>query len=43
METKVFKVVRIVCDEIVYIIYDIYSEVKVSVILTVSEIVSAML
>ena len=43
METKVSKVVRIVCDEIVYIVYDIYSEVKVAVILTVREIVSAML
>ena len=43
METKVSKVVRIVCDEIVYIVYDIYSEIKVAVILTVREIAIAIL
>ena len=43
METLVSKIVRLVCDEIVYIVYDIYSEIKVAVILTVREIVRAIL
>ena len=43
METLVSKIVRFVCDEIVYIVYHIYSEIKVAVILTVREIVRAIL
>ena len=37
METLVSKIVRLVFNEIVYIVYDIYSEIKVTVILTVKE------
>ena len=43
METKVSKVVRIVCNELIYIVYDVYSEIKVTVIFTVREIVNAMM
>ena len=43
METLVSKIVRLVINEIVYIVYDIYSEIKVTVILTVREIVIAIL
>ena len=43
METLVSKIVRLVLNEIVYIVYDIYSEIKVTVILTVREIVIAIL
>ena len=43
METLVYKIVRLVLNEIVYIVYDIYSEIKVTVILTVREIVIAIL
>ena len=43
METLVSKIVRLVFNEIVYIVYDIYSEIKVTVILTVREIVIAIL
>ena len=43
METLVSKIVRLVLNEIVYIVYDIYSEIKASVILTVREIAIAIL
>lgn len=43
METLVSKIVRLVLNEIVYIVYDVYSEIKVTVILTVREIVIAIL
>lgn len=43
METKVSKIVRLVLNEIVYFTYDVYSEIKVTVILTVREIVRAIL
>ena len=43
MKESFLKNVRLVCDEIVYIVYDIYSEFKVAVILTVREIVKAMM
>ncbi len=43
METKVSKVVRIVLSELIYIVYDVYSEIKVTVILIVREIVYAMM
>ena len=43
METLVSKIVRFVLNEIVYIVYDIYSEIKVTVILTVKEVILSML
>lgn len=43
METLVSKIVRLVLNEIVYIVYDVYSEIKVTVILTFREIVIAIL
>ena len=43
METLVSKIVRLVLNEIVYIVYDIYSEIKASVILTVREIAIVIL
>ena len=43
METLVSKIVRLVLNEIVYIVYDIYSEIKVTVILTVKEVILSIL
>ena len=43
METLVSKIVRLVLNEIVYIVYDIYSEIKITVILTVKGVILSIL
>lgn len=43
MKNFVSKVVSIAVDEIMCIAYDIYSEVKIAVILTIREIAKAMM
>lgn len=43
MKDIFFRIVRLIFNEIVFLVYEIYSEIKVTVILTVKEVVLSIL
>ena len=43
MKDIFFRIVRLIFNEIVFLVYEIYSEIKVTVILTVKKVVLSIL